>query len=166
MSEERRRPRKARSREIPITGISLFIAERKDTALQEHPELSRVQLFALLNDEWNTLDSAAKEPYERRADYSRRMESRRQNKKANDRPQLKVSAYSVFTRDRHAALKKSNPEMTVGIRAELIASEWKDMTPAQKVPFINAAKRETRKMQRPSDEVESSDVVSDDDSDT
>jgi hypothetical protein len=153
-SNRRRGPR---SRQIPITGISLFIAEHKTAALHNHPELSKVQLFARLNDDWNTLDDSTKESYQRRADYSRRIETRKQHKASNDCKQSKVSAFAVFTRERHKSLKKTNPEMTVGIRAQVIATEWKTMSPAGKVPFINSAKRETRKMQSRSAEEESND---------
>jgi hypothetical protein len=151
-------PRKrqgARSRSIPITGVSLFIAERKLKAGQDHADLTKVQLFSLLNDEWNALDNQTKEAYERRADYSRRIESRRAHRSTNRSDQSRVSPYSVFTRDRHESLKKTSPEMTVGDRAQLIAVEWKSMAAADKIPFINAAKRETRRMQRESAEEES-----------
>jgi hypothetical protein len=156
-ADESSRRHNARSRQIPITGISLFIAEHKTAALQNHPELSKVQLFARLNEDWNALDDSTKEAFERRADYSRRMESRKQHKNWNNVRQPKVSAYSVFTRERHKSLKTTNPEMTVGLRAQVIATEWKTMSPSDKVPFINAAKRETRKMQSRSVEEESSD---------
>jgi hypothetical protein len=152
-----KRHQTARSRQIPITGISLFIAEHKAAARQSHPELSKAQLFARLNEDWNALDDAAKEAYQRRADYARRVVSRNGDKDSSDDKQPKVSAYSVFTRERHKSLKTTNPEMTVGIRAQAIAAEWKTMSPAGKVPYINAAKRETRKMQAPSAEEESSD---------
>jgi hypothetical protein len=146
-----------RSRAIPITGVSLFIVDRKAEAAQAHPELTKVQLFALLNDQWNTLDDATKETYERKADYSRRMESRRQNKNAKETTKSKISPYSVFTRERHESLKTSNPEMTVGDRAKIIAAEWNSKLPADKISFINAAKRETRKMWKISVEEESED---------
>jgi hypothetical protein len=152
MEQQSRRGRG--SRDIPITGISLFIAERKAEALQKHTELRKVQLYALLNDEWNALDNASRRAYERRADYSRRMESRRQHKNAHADMQPKVSSYSVFTRERHGYLKQTHPEMTVGTRAQLIASEWKTMRADDKLPYVNAAKRETRKMQKRSMEEE------------
>jgi hypothetical protein len=34
---------------IPITGISLFIAEKKLKVQEQHPELTKLQLFRLLN---------------------------------------------------------------------------------------------------------------------
>jgi hypothetical protein len=161
-SQKRQGPR---SRSIPITGVSLFIAERKVKASQDHTDLTKVQLFALLNDEWNGLDSATKETYERRADYSRRIESRRVHRSTKQSHQSRVSPYSVFMRDRHELLKKSSPEMTVGDRAQLIAVEWKTMAAVDKIPFINAAKRETRKMQRRSVEEDSAEESESQDSD-
>jgi hypothetical protein len=144
-----------RSRAIPITGISLFIAGWKAEITQTHPELTTVQVFAFLNDQWNTLDDATKETYERKADYSRRMESRRRHMNAKKKNRSKVPPYSVFTRARHESLKITSPEMTVSERSKVIATEWKMISPADKIPFINAAKCETRKMQRVSVDEES-----------
>jgi hypothetical protein len=77
---------------------------------------------------------------------------------------VKVSAYSVFSRDRQESLKQSNPELTLSDRTAQISAEWKKMLSADKIPFLNAAKRETRTMQRHSVDEESWDENHSDDS--
>jgi hypothetical protein len=47
--------------------------------------------------------------------------------------------------------------MTVGDRANMIAAEWNSMLLADRVPFFNAAERETRKMRKVSVEGELAD---------
>jgi hypothetical protein len=158
------KPQVRRSKDIPITGISLFIADRKAEEGEEHQELSKLQLFSFLNDQWNALNDSTKETYERRADYARRAQSRRVSKTKGKQRRLKASAYSCFARDRHEALKLSSPEFMLRDRAQLIATEWETMDHNAKLPFINAAKRETRRMQRRDSEDESSDDSDSDDS--
>jgi hypothetical protein len=149
------RSRKARPRAIPITGVSLFIAEKKADAAQSHPQLTKLQLVALLNHQWEALDDATKISYQRKADYARRTLSRRQHKTRNEQKQSRVSPYSIFVRGQHDTLKRTNPELTVGDRAKLIAAEWNNMPQSDKIPYVNAAKRETRKLRKVSTEEES-----------
>jgi hypothetical protein len=109
-----------------------------------------------LNSQWAQLDEAIKDKYERRADYSRRTESRltllAKRKKCSGANESKVPAYSIFVRQKHEQFKQSNPEMTVSDRSRAISELWEHLSNSDKIPFINAAKRETRKMRRISDE--------------
>jgi hypothetical protein len=72
--------RACKAASILITGLSLFIGERKAEVRQQHPELTRLELRALLNDEWWKLDDGARAGFTRKADYCRRIECRRQNR--------------------------------------------------------------------------------------
>jgi hypothetical protein len=100
------------------------------------------------------LDNETKLIYERKADYARRVETRRtsstKGKDDSGEHTSSVSPYSIFLKERHKLLKESNPEMTLTQRAEEIKSEWSSMSQKQKISFINMAKRETRKLRRTS----------------
>jgi hypothetical protein len=160
-----RLPHKPKTHSIPITGQSVFVAERLTEVEGKHPDLTRVQIFAFLNNEWAKLDDAIRAAYERKADYSRRTESRRssslQHRSMTHESESKVSAYSMFVKKQHDQLKVTNPEMTVSDRAMEISKLWAGMSKSQKLPFVNEAKRETRKLRResveedPSEESES-----------
>jgi HSP90 family molecular chaperone len=155
------RPPKPKTKSIPITGQSLFVAERTPIVEKQNPDLTRVQLYALMNDEWMKLDDVTRAAYERKADYSRRTESRRESsldrEKLQDDSESKVSAYSMFVKKRHELLKETNPEMTVSDRAKTIAQMWAGLSKPEKLPYVNEAKRETRKLQSESPEEEGQD---------
>jgi hypothetical protein len=115
--------------------------------------MTRLEIFALMNDQWAALDKATKCVYERRADYARRVESRRRRSGEREPSTCaKVSAYSVFVNRSHEMLKESNPEMSVGERSTAIAALWAKMSFADRVPFVNEAKRQTRKLRKASDD--------------
>jgi hypothetical protein len=140
---------------IPITGISIFLEEQKAEAAKTHPELTKVQLLAYLNDQWRTLDDASRSHFMRKADYSRRIESRNRHRRSGASQKCKVTPYHVFVREQHEALKLTDPELTLSGRIQVIASAWRAMTSADKAAFINAAKRETRWMRQTGDDGES-----------
>jgi hypothetical protein len=148
----RRAPKK--SNVIPITGLSLFAAEKKTSIEADWPDLTKLEVFTMINQRWDELDNETKLQYERKADYARRTETRRISltKRKDDSVEnaSMITPYSVFLRTRHHELKKSNPGMTVTQRAEQIKSEWSSMSREQKISFINMAKRETRKFRRTS----------------
>lgn len=142
-----------RTKSIPITGLSLFIAEKKPELEAKESHLTKMEIFKCLNDQWATLEQDVKQSYERRADYSRRTEARRQcyerrKAKTPNRSRSTISAYSIFLKQRQEELKKSNPELTLSERTRMIAKEWNDTPKSDKVPYVNSAKRETRKMRK------------------
>lgn len=147
-----------KSRSIPITGLSIFIAERKPQLEAQHSELPKLAIFALLNQQWQHLDTATRAQYERKADYSRRSQSRRERaakkRMTADRSALKVSPYSVFAKRQHETSKSTHAAMSVTERSQHIADQWTKMTKQQKVSYVNESKRETRKLQKMSDEYE------------
>jgi hypothetical protein len=143
---------------IPITGRSLFISEAKTPIESDNPDITRLELFRVLGAQWDQMDDTERAKYEKKADYLRRTMSRtgssaHKDDTAERRP--KISAFSVFTREQHELLKQSQPELTVTDRASMIAGLWKAMSKSDKIPFINAAKRETRSIRRPLPEEES-----------
>jgi hypothetical protein len=146
---------------IPITGVSLFIAEKKPEVCQQHPEFTKLQSFTLLNEQWQTLDDATRWKYQKKADYSRRTQLRRQHKSNSEKKQSKISGYSMFVGVRHESLKRTNPELTIGERYIIIAKEWKNMASCDKIEYINAAKRETRRIQKESTDDESENEIDD-----
>jgi hypothetical protein len=158
--ERSRRLGKPKSHSIPITGLSIFITERKSQLEVQHPELLKLGIFALLCQQWERLDTTTRARYERKADYSRRTQSRRERtvkvkkRMAADTSVLKVSPYSVFTKRQHEALKSIHPEMSVTERSQQIADQWTKMTKQQKVAYVNESKRETRKLRKISDDSE------------
>lgn len=151
--------RKRKTKVIPITGLSLFIAETKPIVEAEQPELTKMEVCKFLNEQWEELDDDIRKGYEKRADYDRRTEARREfyqkKKKTRNRMKGAISAYSVFLKARHAALKESNPEMTLSERTKTIAGEWNSMSKEDRIPFVNLAKRETRKIRKVNLEEES-----------
>jgi hypothetical protein len=152
-----RRSRK-KSTAIPITGLSIFVQDTKPSLEADHPEMTKLEVFNTLNAKWAELDQDAKLQYERRADYSRRTESRKAARpKQSDLNPVPVTAHAIFVKERHRALKEEHPEMTVTERASLIAVEWGRMTKSEKGPFVILAKRETRKFQRATEEEDSRD---------
>jgi hypothetical protein len=95
------------------------------------------------------MDVNARATYEKKADYLRRTESRKASaawKHDSLENEAKVSAFAIFSKERHEVLKQDSSELTVTDRARVIANEWKVMSKLDKIPFINAAKRETRRM--------------------
>jgi hypothetical protein len=144
---------------IPITGRSIFISEAKTQVGSDTADLTKLDIMHMLNEQWDQMDDTMKKKYEKRADYLRRVESRRSSTAEQWTPAPKISAFSVFMRQQHEALKKTNADLTVTDRAVFIADQWKLMSKPDKIPFINAAKRETRTMRRrfPDEESEKSD---------
>lgn len=142
-----------RTKSIPITGLSLFIAEKKPELESSDLHLTKMEIFKSLHDQWATLDQDVKQSYERRADYSRRTEARRKcferrKEKTPNRSKSTISAYSIFLTKRQEELKKSNPELTLSERTRMIAKEWSETPKNDRVPYVNMAKRETRKMRK------------------
>jgi hypothetical protein len=58
----------------------------------------------------------------------------------------------MFVKSRHEALKQTDPDLSVTERSQQIAQQWRAMPERQKMPFVNEAKRETRKMRKQSDD--------------
>jgi hypothetical protein len=115
--------------------------------------MRKLELFNSLNQQWEALDEPMKLQYERKADYIRRAEARKERHSKSAEPeQAPVRGYAIFVKERHASLKQTNPEMTVSGRSSKIADEWKGMSKLEKLAFINMAKRETRKFRRISSE--------------
>lgn len=146
--------RRSRTKSIPITGLSIFIAETKPLLEETHPQLTKMDIFKLLHEQWDELAPDLRAKYERKADYGRRTEARRafydkKKGKNDDNGGSIISAYSVFLKKRHEEIKETNPEMTLTERAKSIAAEWKSMSRDDRSPFVNLAKRETRKMRKP-----------------
>jgi hypothetical protein len=144
--------RKPKTHSIPITGLFLFVSETKAEVEGQNPGLTRLEIFTMLNSRWAQLDAATREKYERKADYSRRTESRRKllahRKESRGSPRQHVSAYSVFLRRQHEQLKQTDPDLTVSQRAQTIGELWRTMPKSDKIPFVNEAKRETRKLRK------------------
>jgi hypothetical protein len=150
---------------IPITGRSIFISERKTQIESDNSEMTKLEIFRMLGDQWDQMDGTTRSKYEKKADYLRRTESRKTSfarKHKKDGNEARISAFSIFTRERHEVLKKENPELTLTDRGRLISNEWKLMSKLDKIPFINVAKRETRSIRRslPSEDSESSEESS------
>jgi hypothetical protein len=77
---------------------------------------------------------------EKKADDMRLIESRKTSaarKHGSQEKEAKISAFAVFSKERHEA---------VSDRATVIAHEWKAMSRLDKIPFITAAKLETRSL--------------------
>jgi hypothetical protein len=146
----RRPPARLKTHSIPITAQRLFIAERQSDVEKAHPDLTRVQMLSFINDEWAQLDTATRAEYERRADYLRRTESRRRSLQCQtdieEDGESKITPYSMFVQSHHEVLKRTNPEMTVGERATAISKIWTGMSHAERLPYVNEAKRETRRL--------------------
>ena len=148
-------PRGKRTKSIPITGLSIFIAEMKPTLELSHPQLTKMDIFKLLHEQWDELDPEIRAKYEKRADYGRRTEARRQFyqkkklKTEEDDNSSKISPYSVFLKMRHMEIKETNPDLTLTERVKSIAAEWNAMSRVDRLPFVNLAKRETRKIRKP-----------------
>jgi hypothetical protein len=146
----RRSNPKKKGKMIPITGLSLFVSEAKPSLEADIPGLGKLEVFRILNQQWDELENEKKLEWEKRADYCRRTEARRLSKTdrvdiLEDQPSA-ITGYSIYLRERHNTLKKTNPEMTLSNRAQQIQSEWSSMTAEQKRVFINIAKRETRRV--------------------
>ena len=146
--------RRNRTKTLPITALSIFIAETKPLLEETHPQLTKMDIFKLLHEQWDELAPDLRAKYERKADYGRRTEARRafydkKKGKNDDNGGSIISAYSVFLKKRHEEIKETNPEMTLTERAKSIAAEWKSMSRDDRSPFVNLAKRETRKMRKP-----------------
>jgi hypothetical protein len=156
-----RGPAKPKTCSIPITGLSLFFAERRPPLEAQHPELAKLEVFRVLNHQWGQLDDATRANYERKADYSRRSRSRQasaeKKKTGPDRSALKVSPYSMFLRSQHDILKRTSPDLSVTERSRESAARWAMMSEQQKMPYVNEAKRETRKLRKMPDGDDESD---------
>ena len=150
------------TKSIPITGLSLYVDEQKKIMEAEYPELTRMDIYKMLHAQWDEMDPDSRAKYERRADYVRRTEARKefyQKKKvrSGDGPLRAISAFSMFLKKRHIEIKECNPELTLTERVKHIGAEWNSMSRADKQPFVNMAKRETRKIRKgASDEAEES----------
>jgi hypothetical protein len=143
---------------IPITGRSVFISERKTQIESDNPGMTKLELFRILGAQWDQMDDTNRANYEKKADYLRRTVSRTSSaaRKADAREkQPKISAFYVFTQEQHERLKQTQPELTVTDRATMIANLWNAMSKFDKIPFVNAAKRETRTLRRRFPEEES-----------
>jgi hypothetical protein len=153
-----RGPAKPKTHSIPITGLSLFVVEQRPALEAQHLELAKLEVFRLLNHQWEQLDDATRAGYERKADYSRRSRSRQEStakkKTRFDTSTSKVSPYSMFLRSQHNLLKQISPELSVTERSREIAAEWANMSERQKMPYVNEAKRETRKLRKIPDDDE------------
>jgi hypothetical protein len=66
--------------------------------------------------------------------------------------ETKISAFAIFTKERHNALKRARPELTVTGRAQVMANQRNAMSKLDKIPFINAAKPEARSVRHGIDE--------------
>jgi hypothetical protein len=147
---DRKRP-EPKSKSIPITGRSIFISEAQAQIELDHPEMRKLEIFRLLGNQWDHMGDTERSAYEKRADYSRRAESRKTTSARRREPggsEAKISAFSVFSKERHGALKQSSPQLTLAQRSQIIADEWKQLSKSDKTPFINIAKRETRSIRR------------------
>jgi len=155
-----RRPKA--TRHIPITGISVYMEEMKIPLQESEPTLTRMEICAALNDQWSRFDEEIKAMYERQADYMRRAVARKvafrkRRLSRASRGQARISSYSIFLRVMHESLKEGNPEMTLSMRAAAIAQAWHEMPKGERLPFVNTAKRENRKMRQQSVDEDASD---------
>jgi hypothetical protein len=147
-----------KSSKVPVSGISIFLREKKPDFEASHSDLTRLQVFNAMNEQWTNLDPNMKLLYERKADYLRRSEARKataaNTEDTLDSTRAKITSYSIFVRERHHSLKEEHPELSLSQRTAEITAEWGRMTPDQKRTFVINAKRETRKFRRISDEEE------------
>lgn len=142
----------AKSRKIPVSGISVYVQEKRADFEASHTDLTKLQVFNAMNEQWTQLDPNIKLQYERRADYLRRSEARKATVAKRDdalnTDQPPITGYSIFVTERHHSLKMADSGMTLTQRSAQIADEWNRMSAAERRTFINIAKRETRKFRR------------------
>jgi hypothetical protein len=152
-----------KSKAIPVTGISLFVQEKRPEFETLNSDLTKLQVFNAMNQQWEALDHDMKLQYERKADYLRRSEARRiTTQKRNDSPEPQrppITGYSIFLGERHHSLKMEDPAATLTQRSAQIAAEWAGMSKSDKRRYINTAKRETRKFRQSSEEEERAEQV-------
>lgn len=148
-TSRRSRPK---SKTIPVSGLSVFGQEQKAEFEAAHPDLTKLQVFNAMNQHWMELDPHMKLSYERKADYLRRSEVRKATARNTRDPlgseQPPITGYSIFVRERHQSLKIADPSLTLSQRSARITAEWTGMSKAGKQPYINIAKRETRRLRQ------------------
>jgi hypothetical protein len=146
------RPSQAKSKTIPVTGISLFVQEKRAEFEASNPDLTKLQVFNSMNQQWEEMDHDMKLQYERKADYLRRSEARRTTTQKRRDPgeseRPPITGYSIFLRERHHSLKIDDPGLTLTLRSIQIGAEWAGMSKSDKRRYINTAKRETRKFRQ------------------
>ncbi|PWN21193.1 hypothetical protein BCV69DRAFT_248528, partial [Microstroma glucosiphilum] len=59
-----------------------------------------------------------------------------------DAPKRPLSAYMFFSRDAREKTKSDNPEASFGEIGRLLGAAWKEMSDAQKKPYIDMAERD------------------------
>jgi hypothetical protein len=95
--ERSRRLGKAKIHSIPITGLSIFIAEQKPQLEAEHPELLKLGIFAFLSQQWERLDIATRTVREEGGLFKTKpISPRTSREEENDHRYIRVEGITLF----------------------------------------------------------------------
>jgi hypothetical protein len=64
----------SKTKSIPITSRSIFRSGAKVQFELDNPDMTKLEIFRILGDQWNRTDAATRAQFERKADYVRRAE--------------------------------------------------------------------------------------------
>ena len=137
-----------------VSPWSIFVELYKPIFTQMYPNESKMEIYKHLRKKWNQFDDEDKHAYIEKANFKNRAVVRLNNQKLKKvkHDRKTVSAYSLFVEENHKELKVEKPEMSLTERTKFIAEKWKSLSHEQKRPYMNMAKRKTRKMQKCSSE--------------
>ncbi|CAO1615720.1 unnamed protein product [Parajaminaea phylloscopi] len=66
-------------------------------------------------------------------------------KKDKSAPKRALSAYMFFSQDQRERTKSENPTATFGEIGRILGATWKEMSDAQKKPYIDMAERDKKR---------------------
>ena len=154
--------KKHKKSKVPISAWSCFVDEQKPLLQTQYPNESKMEICHKLQEIWEKSDEEMKKKYQKRAQCAYRLYARSQKKHEKDsdyedihikntdikmkKRKAKVPPYSLFVEEKQNQLKNECPTMSLKERAELIASMWNNLSPKDKIPYINQSKRASRKI--------------------
>ncbi|OHT00938.1 HMG box family protein [Tritrichomonas foetus] len=150
--------RAKRSNDVPnlVTPWSIFVDLYKPIYNQQYPNESKMGIYRMLKNKWDTFDDNDKKVYITKAKNYRRSVIRldTMRNKIDKKKDITVSPYSLFVEEMHKQLKDGDPSMSLIERTKLIDAIWKGMSKEEKVPYVNAAKRKMRAILRKANDEE------------
>ncbi|CAO1635030.1 unnamed protein product [Jaminaea pallidilutea] len=63
-------------------------------------------------------------------------------------PKRALSAYMFFSQDQREKTKNDNPNATFGEIGRILGATWKEMSDAQKKPYIDMAERDKKRAEQ------------------
>lgn len=152
MSSERPIKDPGRHRNIH-TAWSVFVNQMKPILLKENPDITKRQLYIDLSDMWQHQNDRERSSCTTKAKYLMQKEHRQKNfrnRNKEDHQKKKISPYSIFVSEKQHEMKVLFPELTLSERSQQIAQLWKNLDQTEKDKYTNQAKRENRKLNKPS----------------